>query len=182
MAAVKVQLDNGIEVFANSQMTTDKQAIRTLVESGLSFRAVAAKFHIDEAAVRAFAKQGGWMTASKVAKLRKEIEQKQSEALSRHGSTMDVAEVKATIWKERGEYLKEKTYEIAKNALDGVSPEQAKRMIKNPLGLSHMTTVIRTITGEQQEQEMSAPRFALNIGLLKSYTPTDASEPLVLEV
>jgi predicted transcriptional regulator len=181
MSAVKVELPNGIEVYGNSGMTTDKQAMRTLIESGLSYRAVAAKFHITEAAVRCFARQGGWMTASKVQKLKKEIEQRQNEALARNGSSMDVAEVKAAIWKDRGEYLKEKTFEIAKHALDGVSPEQAKRMIKNPLGLQHMTTVIRTITGEQQEQEMAAPRFALNIGLLRANTPTDASESVVLE-
>jgi two-component sensor histidine kinase len=87
--------------------------------------------------------------------------------------------VKAQIWDERGDMLKEKTYEIVRAALDGVTPEAARRLIKNPLGLSHITTVVRQITGEEAKEAQEGTKVALNIGLLRSSRVLDAPAAVV---
>lgn len=165
-------MDSGIRVSSLGRVSVDKEAVRTLVESGVPFREIAETFKIGKEYIRSLAKENGWLTPSKVAKLRNEIGRKQSETLRRSGKPMDVATVKAQIWQERGEALKEKTYQIAKQALDGVTPDRARGFVQNPLGLAHLTTVVRQITGEQQAEDQK-PQMAVNIAFLRPCAPTD---------
>lgn len=172
MRTVEVELDSGIKVSSLGRVSVDKEAVRSLVESGVPFKDIAEQFKIGKEYIRAMAKQNGWLTPSKVAKLRNEIGRKQLETLRRSGKPLDVATVKAQIWAERGEALKEKTYQIAKAALEGVTDERASSFVQNPLGLAHLTTVVRQITGEEQA-EAQKPQMAVNIGFLRPCAPTD---------
>jgi hypothetical protein len=180
MSDVLVELDNGISVKANARLSVDVNSLKSLVESGVPIADCAKHFKVSVALVRKYAKDGSWLTPSKVNSLRKRIEAEQAQNFRRTGAVVDINEVKAKIWKERSEHLKEKTYQIAKAALEGVSEERASRMIQNPLGLAHMTTVVRTITGEQKEEEQQ-PVMAVNIGFLRSQRPTDA-DPVIVDV
>jgi|TARA_R110002167_G_scaffold66667_3_gene188661 hypothetical protein len=175
MTTAVIDLDTGISVEAPTRLGVDLQGMRSLIESGVPTTLVAKSFHVSVSAVTKFSRDGGWLTPSKVRKLRQEIEEKQIETYRRTGKAADVNEVKAQIWRDRGEYLKEKTFNIAKLALDGVDDDRAARFIQNPLGLSHMTNVVRTITGEEK-QDSSGPQLAVNIALLRSSKPVDAIE------
>ena len=170
MTTAVIDLDTGISVEAPTRLGVDLQGMRSLIESGVPTTLVAKSFHVSVSAVTKFSRDGGWLTPSKVRKLRQEIEEKQIETYRRTGKAADVNEVK-----DRGEYPKEKTFNIAKLALDGVDDDRAARFIQNPLGLSHMTNVVRTITGEEK-QDSSGPQLAVNIALLRSSKPVDAIE------
>ena len=175
MKEAKVALHNGIEVDVASNIGVDLFAMRSLVESGVPIKDIAASFHVSGSMIRKYSLQEGWLSPSKVRKMRREIEAIQTESFRRTGKALDVNEVKTRIWKERGEALKEKTYHIARLALDGVDDKRASKFIQNPLGLSHMTNVVRTITGEQKE-DTAAPQLAVNIALLRSVRQMDVIE------
>jgi hypothetical protein len=173
MQQIEVELDSGIKVGGLGRVSIDKEAVRSLVESGVPLRDVAATFHVGREYIRDLVKKNGWLSPTQVSKMRTEIGKKQRTALARTGRPMDVTAVKAQIWQERGEALKEKTYQIAKAALDGVTPQRAAGFVQNPLGLAHLTTVVRQITGEQQAEDQK-PQMAVNIAFLRPSEPTDA--------
>jgi hypothetical protein len=173
MQQVVVELDNGIRVNGIGNVSIDKEAVRSLVESGVPMSEVAKMFKVRREYIRDLAKEHGWLTPAKVSSLRKDIGLRQKQALRRTGQVREVSEVKAQIWVERGEALKEKTYQIAKDALEGVTPERARGFVQNPLGLAHLTTVVRQITGEQQAEDLKKPQMAVNIGFLRPSAPTD---------
>lgn len=168
----QLETTNGITVMASTSIRADYGAMRTLIESGVGYRDVAEHFKIGEGYIRRKAKEEGWLRPCDVEKMRKEIATKQGETLRRSGKAADVASVKAQIWTERGEKIKERTYELVMASLDGVTNEQAKRFIKNPLGLMHTTQVARLITGEEKA-ENDQPRLAVNISMLRSQQPVD---------
>jgi two-component sensor histidine kinase len=140
---------------------------------------IAEHYKVSPQHVRQQARREDWVSPTKVNQLRREIEAKQRAIWKRSGKATDVAAVKAQIWDERGDMLKEKTYEIVKAALEGVTPAQAKNLIRNPLGLSHITTVVRQITGEEAKEAQEGTKVAVNIGLLRSSRVLDAPAAVV---
>ena len=166
-----LETPSGIVVNTRVKLRTDKEAMRSLIESGVPFKDVAAQFKVKEAFVRKEAKNGGWLTPAVVGKMRRELEKKQSKAYRDTGAAADVATLKAQIWDERGEALNEKIYEIVREAVEGLTPERARRLIQNPLGLAHITTVVRQITGQERREAQEQPRLAVNIGLLGGSGP-----------
>jgi len=169
-----LELPNGLKVNGHTRLCTDWAGMRSLYESGMGVGDIADHYKVTRQSVQQQARKESWVSPTKINKLRREIEAKQREVWKRSGKATDVAAVKAAIWDERGEHLKEKTYEIVKAALEGVSPEQAKRLIKNPLGLAHITTVARQITGEEAKEANEGAKVAINIGLLRSSRVMDA--------
>lgn len=169
-----LELPNGLKVNGSTKLCTDWAGMRSLYESGMSAKDIADHYKVTRQAVQQQARKEEWVSPTKINKLRREIEAKQRAVWKRSGKATDVAAVKAAIWDERGEHLKEKTYEIVKAALDGVTPDAAKRLIKNPLGLAHITTVARQITGEEAKEAQEGTKVAVNIGLLRSSRVIDA--------
>lgn len=176
----RLELPNGLKVDGRTHLCTDWQGMRSLYESGMALRDIADAYKVSSTMVRAQARKECWVNPTKINKLRREIEEKQRSIWKKSGKASDVAAIKAQIWDERGEELKEKTYEIVRAALEGVTPESAKRLIKNPLGLAHITTVARQITGEEAKEAEAGQRVAVNIGLLRSAKVTDA--PVTIDV
>ena len=178
---VQIELPNGVKIDGRTRLCTDWAGMRSLYESGMALQDIADAYKVGATLVRNQARKEDWVSPTKVNKLRREIEAKQRQIYKRSGRATDVAEVKARIWEDRSEHLKEKTYEIVKAALEGVTPEAAKRLIKNPLGLAHITTVARQITGEEAKEAEAGQKVAVNISLLRSCRVLDAPEPLTLE-
>lgn len=168
-----IEIAGGLTVSATTKLVTDSTSMRALIESGVSYKDVAASFKLSVNAVREYAKREGWMTPTKINRLRREIRQKQTDVFKRTGKTTDIASIKAQIWQERAENIKERTHQIIEKALEGVTDEKASRMIQNPLGLMHITTVARLITGEEAEAAQ-APKMAVNIAFLRGEQPQDA--------
>lgn len=169
-----LELPNGVKVNGMTRLSTDWAGMRSLYESGMAVRDIGEHYKVSANLIQRQAKKEEWVSPTKVNKLRREIEEKQRQVWRKSGKATDVAAVKAAIWEERGEQLKEKTFEIVRSALEGVTPEQAKRLIKNPLGLAHITTVARQITGEEAKEADSGTKVAVNIGLLRSCQVLDA--------
>lgn len=169
-----LELPNGLKVDGRTRLCTDWQGMRTLYESGMALKDIADAYKITLSHVKNQARKEGWVSPTKINKLRREIEAKQRDIWRKSGKATDVAAVKAAIWDDRAEEMKEKTFEIVRAALDGVSPEMAKKLIKNPLGLMHITTVVRQITGEEAKEAESGAKVAVNIGLLRSAKVLDA--------
>jgi hypothetical protein len=170
----RLELPNGLKVDGRTRLCTDWQGMRSLYESGMALKDIADAYKVSATLVRAQARREDWVNPTKVNKLRREIEAKQRSIWKKSGKASDVAAIKSQIWDERGEELKEKTYEIVRNALDGVTPEKAKGMVKNALGLMHITTVARQITGEEAKEAESGTKLAVSIGLLRSGQVLDA--------
>jgi hypothetical protein len=110
-------------------------------------------------------------------KLRSEIIKRQSENFARDGKSKDVALVKAEIWQDRGEALREKVHGIVERALGGVTDEVASKMIVEAKDLKAILETGRIVTGQQREDDeakggSNAPSLAINIGLL-----TTAGQP-----
>lgn len=162
---------SGIQVSTKVRLKTDHEAMKSLVESGVPIAEVARQFKVSDQLVRRAAKDGGWLTPAVVGKMRRELEKKQAKVYRDTGVAADVATLKAQIWEERGEALNEKIYEIVKSAVEGITPEKARKLIQNPLGLAHMTTVARQITGQEKREAAEQPRLAVNIGLLGGVSP-----------
>lgn len=171
-----IELDNGIKVNAQTKLNTDWASVKVLVESGVTPQDAAAHFKISVASVKKRQAQERWLTPSRVESLRKEINHKQSRIFKQSGKSADVSTVKAEIWAERGEVLRERTYNIVAAALGGVSDEFASRMIKNPKGLLEIVTATRLITGEEKADAAEGQKVAINIGFLRSQRPSDAIE------
>ena len=167
-----LELPSGLTVNANTKLSADWASMKVLVESGVPIRDVARTFKVAEAPLKRKARDENWLTPSKVEGLRKEIVAKQADIYRRSGKTQDVNRIKAEIWKERTEQRNEKIHQIVMNALEGVDEDKAKKMIKSPLSLLHITQASRLITGEEQ-LEAQAPQMAVNISFLRSQRPTD---------
>lgn len=165
-------LPSGLTVNANVRCSTDWIGMKSLVESGVPILEVAKHFKVAPSLVKRKAQQEDWLTPSKVESLRREITAKQARIFKESGKSLDVNAVKAQIWKERTEQRNEKIHAIVMNALDGVDEEKAKKMIKSPLSLLHITQASRLITGEEQ-LEAAAPQTAVNISFLRSQRPVD---------
>lgn len=163
--------ESGITVQNRVKLCTDFASMRTLIESGVSCADVAKAFKVNVSLVKRQAKKEGWLTPAAVGRMRRELARKSADVYRKTGKAADVSAIKAQIWEDRGEALKEQTYEIVKAALDGVTPEQARKLIKNPLGLAHITTVARQITGEEAKEASNGPQMAVNISLLRSSAP-----------
>ena len=148
--------------------------MRSLYESGMGTKDIAEHYKVSPQAVQQQARKESWVSPTKINKLRREIEAKQRAVWKRSGKATDVAAVKAAIWDERGDILKERTYEIVRAALDGVTPAQAKNLIKSSMGLMHLTTVVRQITGEEAKEAAEGAKVAVNISLLRSQRVYDA--------
>lgn len=164
----EIELPSGLMVKVSSNSAVDEDSMRVLIESGTGYAEVARLFKVSQQHVRQLAKKGGWLTPRVVGKMRREIEARQRESLQRNGKALDPAELKARIWEERGERMNEKAFAIVEAALDGVGPERAKKLIQNPLGLAHIVTAGRQVTGIEKKEADEAPRLAVNIGLLRS--------------
>lgn len=171
--------ESGITVQNRVRLSTDFASMRTLVESGMPMNEVGRAFKVSPALVKRQAKLEGWMTPAAVGKMRRELARKQAEVYQRTGKAANVTEMKAKIWEERGEELKEKTFEIVRAALEGVSEESAKKLIKNPLGLMHITTVARQITGEEATEAAKGPQIAVNLAFLRSSQPVPVTADAV---
>ena len=169
-----LELPNGLKLNGKTRLCTDWAGMRSLYESGMAVRDIADAYKVTGQMVRVQARKEEWVSPTKVNKLRREIEARQRAIWKRSGKATDVAAVKAAIWDDRGDALKERTYEIVRAALDGVTPEAARRLIKNPLGLAHITTVARQITGEEAKEAEAGTKVAVNIGLLRSSRVVDA--------
>lgn len=167
-----IEIPSGVSVSANTQVRTDVAGLKTLYESGVSSRDCAAQFKLSETYIKRLAKDGGWLRPTDVENLRREIAARQSAILKQSGKAANVTELKAHIWNDRGERLKERTYEIIDAALQGVTMEKAAKFINNPKGLLEITTAARLITGEEKA-ENNQPQVAVNIGFLRSQRPTD---------
>lgn len=172
----------GITVQGRVKLCTDFDSMRTLVESGMRVADVAKAFKVDVSLVKRKAKELGWLTPAAVGKMRKELAKKAEDTYRKTGKAADINAIKAEIWEDRGEALKEQTYEIVKAALEGVTPEKARKLIQNPLGLAHITTVVRQITGEEAREEDKRPALAVNIGLLRSSAPVPIQAGPVIDV
>jgi hypothetical protein len=168
----ELKLESGITVTQKARVALDWNAIKALVESGVPAKDVAKHFKISHTLVSFRSKKEGWLSPVKVEGMRRAIVEKQRKFFKETGKAADINELKVEIWKERSDAMKEKTFRIVEKALEGVTDEHAARMIKNPLGLMHMTTVARLITGDEAE-EAKAPRMAVNIGFLRSVRPED---------
>jgi hypothetical protein len=171
-----IELDNGICVNAKTRLNTDWASIKVLVESGVSPKDAAEHFKISVSSVKQRMAKEKWLTPSRVESLRKEIGRKQSRVFLQSGKAADVSTVKAEIWQERGEALREKTFNIVSAALGGVTEEAAKKMIKNPKGLLEIVTATRLVTGEEKADAQEGQKVAINIGFLRSHRPTDVIE------
>lgn len=174
-----LELENGISVQAGVRLGVDVAAMRTLVESGVAVKEVAKLFKLDVSYVKRRAKEEHWLTPAVVGKMRREIAQKQESIYKRTGKAANVCELKAQVWEDRGERLKEKTFEIVQAALEGVTPEKARKLIQNPLGLQHVTNVARQITGEEASEAAKGPQVAVNIGFLRSAQPVPVAADAV---
>lgn len=162
-----IDLPSGVSVDAEADITADWASIKVLVESGVRISEVAKRFKISDPRIRHRMKEESWLTPTKVEKLRKDIANKQGEIFRRTGRAGDINQVKAEIWKDRGEIMREKAFIIADAALSGVTEAQARHFIKNPKGFLEMVTAARTISGEQDESQ-KVPTMAVSIGLLSS--------------
>jgi len=168
-----IEIAGGLTVMASTDLKTDYVSMRVLVESGVSYLNAAKAFKVSERSVRQRALRDGWLTPAKVESLRREIEAKQSEIFRRSGKTRDVNEIKAEIWVERGEKLREKSFNIVSAALEGVTDESASNFIRNPKGLLEIITATRLVTGEEKADAAAGTSVAVNIGFLRSQRPTD---------
>lgn len=168
-----LELPNGIKISGKTRLCTDWAGMRSLYESGLPISDIAGHYKLTTQAVRAQAQMECWVSPTKVNKLRRDIEAKQRAIWKKSGKTTEVAAVKAAIWDERADIVKERTYEIVKEALDGVTSDQAKKMIRNPKGLLEMVTVAQKITGEETKTTDTS-KIAVNINLLRSQRVIDA--------
>lgn len=175
-----LQVEGGITINAQTRLNTDYASIKTLVESGVSIDEVARLYKLAVAPLKRRAAQERWLTPTKVEALRKEIAAKQGDIFKRSGKTLNVQEVKAQIWQDRGEKMKEDTYNIVQAALAGVTQEAASRFIKNPKGLLEIVTATRLITGEEKADAAATPGLAVNIAFLRSARPTDVIEAEVV--
>lgn len=176
----ELELPSGVKVSGRTNLCTDFQGMRSLYESGMKLKDIADAYKVAHPLVAQAAKREGWISPTKIQRLRRDIEAKQREIYRKSGKATDLAAVKVQIWEDRAEHLKEKTYDIVRAALEGVTPQQAKTLIRNPLGLSHITTVVRQITGEEAKQAEQGQRTAVNIQLLRSVRVTDA--PVTIDV
>lgn len=169
---MEISLPTGLKVNAATVMNVDWASIRTLVESGVPYDEAARHFKIEPQTVKQRASTERWMTPHRVESIKREIVRVQSEAFKRSGKAKDINQVKAEIWKERGEIMKEKAFEITKKALDGLSEESAATLIDDAKSFKAIVEVARKLSGEEAE-ESKAPQLAVNIGLLRSQMPVD---------
>lgn len=166
-----LDVEGGITVQNRVRLSTDFASMRTLIESGVSAADCAKAFKVDVSLVKRQAKKEGWLTPAAVGRMRRELAQKSAEVYRKTGKAADVSTIKAQIWEDRGEALKEKTFEIVRAALDGMTEEKARKLIQNPLGLAHITTVARQITGEEAAEAQKGPQVAVNVAFLRSSAP-----------
>ena len=180
MESAEIVIEGGITVNAHTRLSTDFASMRTLVESGVPLSQVAEAFKVSLSLVKQQARIERWMTPSKIATLRRELEAQQGAVFRRSGKTMDVAEIKARIWQERGEEQKEKIHQVVMQALDGVTEDVAKRLIRSPQGLLQIAQTARLITGEEDKAGQNTQQVAVNVNFLRSQRPTEVVEAEVV--
>ena len=112
-----VELPSGLTVNATTKPTLDWAGVRTFVESGVSYQDVAQTYKVSQQLIRKRSKDEAWLTPAVVESMRKEIAKKQKAHHARTGKAVDINQVKAQIWQERGERMRERSYEIIDAAL-----------------------------------------------------------------
>lgn len=170
---VVLELASGAVVKTKDMVNeTDWVGIRQLCEAGVPIADVAARFKVNCNGIHNRAKREKWLVPSRIARFRREIEKKQGEQFALNGQAKDVALIKAEIWEERGEAMRDKAYEISMQALNGVTPERAARMITGSQSFQHVVEVAHKVTGlEAKEKQEQGSSLAVNIGLLRVAGP-----------
>lgn len=166
-------IEGGISVGCRTELSLDWASIKTLVESGVPLRDVAAKFKTRLNTVKARMKKEGWLTPRMVEGMRKEIVARQREIYKRSGKAADINQIKAEIWQERVEQRNERIHQIVDKALNGIRDEDAARMLRTPLSLLHLTQASRLITGEEKLEAQQGAQVAVNVNFLRSQRPVD---------
>lgn len=174
-----LDVEGGITVQNRVRLSTDFASMRTLIESGVSCADTAKAFKVDVSLVKRQARKEGWLTPAAVGKMRRELAQKSAEVYRKTGKAADVSTIKAQIWEDRGEKLRERTFEIVSAALNGVSDEFASKMIRNPKGLLEVVTATRLVTGETAAEATNGPQIAVNVGFLRSSQPVPVTTDVV---
>lgn len=168
-------LPSGVSVQSRVVLGTDWDSIRTLIESGVPAAEAARHYKLSIQDITRKSKQEQWLTPTRAARLRKDIATRQAENFRRAGSSKSVEEVKAQVWLDRNEEMKEESYRITKSALKGVTDAQAKHFIRNPKGLLEVVQAVRLITGEEKRDAQDVPQLAVSIGLLSRGRPTQVA-------
>ena len=166
-----MKLKSGVSMKVLRRQNFNWDDIRSLAEAGVSYAEIADKYNgLTRQLIQKKAHADKWMTPHREAKMRKEIERKQSEELARTGNVKDLEDVRAEIWEERGARVNEIAYDIAEKALVAAQKsEVAVDMISDAKDLDTVVKVARTVTGQtRREEENAAPQVAVNIGLLRS--------------
>ena len=146
---------------------TDWYSIRHLYESGVPTKEIAELFKLKWTTVRDRASKEQWMSPAKTNRMANELRGIQMRQLKTSGSVQDLSAAKAKVWESRAEEMKEKLYDIASKAIDGVDDQHAARIIKGSKSLMEVMDVALTVTGEKARQESaSGPRLGISMGLL----------------
>lgn len=159
-------LKNGLSVKTKAVVQVDTDSLKTLYESGVPEAELAKLYKVQRLTIRRYARLYGWLRPSRVKSMRNELAARQKAALEASGQHLDVHELKASIWKERGEFLKEKAFDVVSGAFEGVTPSVVKNMIRGAKDLKAVVEVGGLLTGNTNQE--NAPSLAINIGFLRS--------------
>lgn len=156
---------DGLSVATKASVQVDTDSLKTLFESGVPEAELAKLYKVKPLTIRRYARLHGWLRPSKVKSMRNELAARQKAALAQSGQHLDVHETKVAIWKDRGEYLREKAFDVVSEAFEGLSPAAAKNLIKGAKDLKAVVEVGGLLTGNTVHDE--APSLAINIGFLR---------------
>lgn len=168
-----IEVEGGVSVPIHVPIGRDWGSMRILYESGMRVTDIAKHYKLSNGNIADRARKEGWLNPQRVEGLRKQIVQRQKDALKRVGKATDVNAVKAQIWEERVEARNERIHEIVMDALEGCSKDYAKRLIKSPQGLLQLAQASRLITGEEAAQAQASQQVAVNVSFLRSSRPVD---------
>lgn len=166
-----IELATGVKVTPREDLAaklTDWDAIRSLVEGGLSYVEAGELFGLKRSTICQRAKREGWLTPFVVGRMKAELSRKQRQQMRATGNAADVNELKAQIWQERGESLNEKAYKLIDEAMDAITPEQAKKLIKGAHDLRQVVELGRVVTGQTLDNKDGSQGVpAINIAFLR---------------
>lgn len=165
---ITIALPSGAVTQVNRGKTnTDWYSIRHLYEGGVPTKEIAQLYKVKWTTIRDRASKDQWISPGKTAKMASDLRDIQIRQLKQSGAIHDLSAAKAKVWESRAEDIKERLYDIASNAIDSVTPDQAGRLIKGGKSLVEVMDVAMTVTGEKSRQEAaSGPRLGIAIGLL----------------
>lgn len=150
----------------------DWGGIRSLAESGMTYTDVAKLYRVNRQSVMARALKERWLTQVNVDGIRKEGLRLAEKLRRDSGDLPDPIKIKAELWKERGEAVRERAYGIAMTALDAIADptsDVAKHLVQDAGDVQKLVKVARDATGLEEAKE--GPKLAVNIGFLSSARP-----------